>query len=133
METNSSLKTYLRTVSPKRNDQGKRRFIDDRVMPTYTRFLRLAAAVVIMLLAGVYGHAQTTSGTILGNLTDQSGAVIPDTPVTLINTGNADTRQTTTNQAGFYQFVNIPPGAYRLTVSKQGFKTHHSRTHRRPG
>ena len=123
MKINSSLETYLGSVSPKQNDQGKRWLINNGFTPTYTRFLRLALAVVILLLVSVHGRAQTTSGTILGDLTDQSGAVIPDTPITLMNTGNADTRQTTTNQSGFYQFVNIPPGTYRITVSKQGFKT----------
>ncbi len=88
----------------------------------------VSRAFAVMLLAvflAAVGRAQTTSGTILGTLTEQTGAVLPNTSVTLTNTGTADTRVTNTNDAGVYQFVNVPPGSYELTVSKQGFKTLH--------
>ncbi|MGC1871588.1 MAG: carboxypeptidase regulatory-like domain-containing protein [Acidobacteriaceae bacterium] len=67
--------------------------------------------------------AQTTAGTILGTLKEQSGAVVTNTPVELTNLGTSETLRTVTNGTGNYQFVNVQPGNYRLTVSKQGFKT----------
>jgi hypothetical protein len=66
--------------------------------------------------------AQTTAGSIVGNLVDQSGAVLPDTQVTLTNITTTDTRVAVTSQAGFYRFVDVPPGSYRISVQKQGFK-----------
>ena len=62
-------------------------------------------------------------GTVLGTLTEQTGAVIPDTPVTLANIASGSTRETATNDIGFYQFVNVPPGSYRITVARNGFET----------
>ena len=85
--------------------------------------LRIASSVLLLLLACLGSYGQTTSGTILGTLTDQSGALIPNTPVKLTNTATGDTRQTVSNNSGFYQYVNIPPGTYRISVSAPGFKS----------
>lgn len=87
----------------------------------WQRLLALAVVAALCFL-GVSAGAQTTAGSILGNLTDQTGAVLPDTPVTLTNIKTDDTRLTKTNQTGYYRFVNIPPGSYRVSVQKQGFK-----------
>ncbi len=96
----------------------------DVLYPVHAACRVLAALLLIVALVPV-GRAQTTSGTILGTLTEQTGAVLPNTQVRLTNTATSDTRVTNTNQAGFYQFVNVPPGTYDLTVTKQGFKTLH--------
>jgi hypothetical protein len=82
----------------------------------------LAAVLVLSLLSTMLGHAQSTSGTIVGNVTDQSGAVLPGLPVVLTNIATSDTRETVTNQSGFYQFVNTTPGTYRISAEKPGFK-----------
>lgn len=87
------------------------------------KFLRVASAVGILLFAAIVARAQSTSGSIFGNLTDSSGAILPSTEVTLTNIKTEDVRQTVTNGSGLYQFVNVPPGSYRITVKKQGFKT----------
>ncbi len=75
-----------------------------------------------VLLSLTYGHAQATSGAINGTLTDQSGGVVSGTQVTVTNIGTSENRVVTTNDAGFYQVNNLPPGNYRVTVQKQGFK-----------
>ncbi|MDG7000374.1 MAG: TonB-dependent receptor, partial [Nitrososphaerota archaeon] len=74
------------------------------------------------MIAGGSGHAQSTAGTILGTLKEQSGAVIINTQVTLTNIETAQVFQTKTNESGFYRFVNVPPGSYRLTATKDGFR-----------
>jgi hypothetical protein len=85
-------------------------------------YLLLVLAVLVFCFSGMPTRAQTTAGTIVGNLTEQSGAVLTQIQVTLTNIKTADTRQAVTNQSGFYQFVNVPPGSYRISVEKQGFK-----------
>ena len=84
----------------------------------------MACAITLLMLFAflIPGNAQTTSGTILGTITEQSGSVIPSTPVQLINTATSAVVQTSTNDAGFYQFVDVQPGTYRIVVQKQGFK-----------
>ncbi len=86
------------------------------------RFLPTVCALILAPLLSSPLNAQTTSGTILGTITDQSGAVLPGLPVLLTNIATTDTRQAVTNQAGLYQFVNVPPSNYRITAQKQGFK-----------
>jgi hypothetical protein len=76
----------------------------------------------MLCLATAYGHAQATNGTINGTLSDPNASVISGAQVTLVNIGTADTRAATTNDSGFYQFNNLPPGQYRITVQQTGFK-----------
>ena len=85
-------------------------------------FLCAAFAIAILLLTVQPGFAQTTSGTIVGTVTDASGGVIPSTPVTLINTGTTTKTESVTDASGYYQFVNVQPGSYKISITKQGFK-----------
>ena len=60
----------------------------------------------------------TTMSTITGLVTDQSNAVVPDATVTIKDVATSAVRTTTTNTAGRYVFVNVPPGTYDITITK---------------
>src|SRR5579863_5030297 len=77
--------------------------------------------VLCLLLPGI-ARGQATA-TINGTVRDASGAVIPETVITLHNRGTNLDRNATTNGVGFYIFPDIQPGEYDITVSKDGFKT----------
>src|SRR5215471_6627069 len=95
------------------------------------RFVRLlwsvssktAVAVFILCLATIPIWGQTTSmGTITGLVTDQSNAVVPDATVAVKDVSTNESRTITTNSAGRYVFVNLPPGTYDISVTKTGFQ-----------
>jgi len=66
-------------------------------------------------------HAQDTSG-MTGTVTDQSGAIVPGTTVTLTNATIGQKFTETTNSIGFYRFANVPPGAgYEVSFTAKGF------------
>ena len=87
----------------------------------------------ILLIAGVFlilstssqpAEAQTaTAGTIVGTVTDPSGAAIPDATVVLRNKATNSQATQNSNSAGQYTFVNVAPGEYQVTVKKVGFRT----------
>src|SRR6516164_1650820 len=84
----------------------------------------LTAFSLLLCGAALPAWGQTTTmGTITGLVTDQSNAVIPDATVTVKDIGTKDVRTITTNAAGRYVFVNLPPGTYDITFSKTGFAT----------
>jgi carboxypeptidase family protein len=83
---------------------------------------RFAALAILLCLATAYSHAQATNGAINGTLNDPSGGLVPGAQVTLQNIGTDDTRTATTNDSGFYQFNNLPPGQYRVVVKQSGYK-----------
>jgi hypothetical protein len=66
--------------------------------------------------------AQSTFGTILGTVKDNSGAVVPQAAVKATNTDENTTRETTTNGNGDYEFVNTKAGHYKVEVNAQGFQ-----------
>jgi hypothetical protein len=80
------------------------------------------AFAVVMMLSAHPGFAQTTSGSIVGTITDASGSVVPHTQVNLINVSTTVKVESVTDGSGFYQFFDVQPGNYKITVSKQGFK-----------
>lgn len=83
---------------------------------------RLIVLLLPLAIMVASSHAQATSGTINGTITDQSGGVLVGCDVTLTNVGTSDQRTTVTNTSGFYQFTNLPPGHYSITVKKQGYQ-----------
>ena len=96
------------------------------------RRYQLRSLVVILILCSTVlwlgsapsALAQSTStGTIVGTVTDQSGAVVNGASVTLTDVATKTVRTSTTNDAGRYIFVDVVPGAYELTYSKQTFST----------
>src|SRR5205085_2322941 len=84
----------------------------------------LHAGIVLLLLGTVPAWSQATStGTVSGQITDQQNAVIGGAEVTLTDVSTNKSQKTTSNEAGRYIFVNVPPGIYDLSVSRQGFST----------
>ncbi len=86
------------------------------------RLSMFAIAAVIALLGANPAAAQVLYGSIVGNVTDANGGVIPGATVTAVAQGTGLSRTATTDDSGTYQFVNLPPGTYTLKVAKQGFK-----------
>src|SRR5262249_21932144 len=66
---------------------------------------------------------QALTGSIVGNVTDRTGASVPDAAVTITDTGTQQTRSALTNSTGSFSFDAVQPGRYDLRVSKTGFVT----------
>jgi hypothetical protein len=82
----------------------------------------LAGALVVVSLGLRPASGQTTFGSITGTVRDATGAVIPGTLVTLTNLGTSEKRTQQAGPDGFYSFVNLIPGQYRIDAEKEGFK-----------
>jgi carboxypeptidase family protein len=77
----------------------------------------------MLLLAVCLASAQTPVGTISGTVFDASGALIPDTSVTITNTATGLTRQLKSDAAGVYSASALPAGAYEVRAKVEGFYT----------
>jgi hypothetical protein len=84
-----------------------------------------AVLFVICLLAGIVsGWAQTT-GTLLGKVTDQSGAAIPSATIQVTNTLTGLTARAIATSEGSYLVPLLPIGRYSISVAASGFKSFH--------
>ena len=88
--------------------------------------IRLAAITLCSALcATVLLHstsAQTTFGTILGTVTDPSGAVLPNVTITVINQGENTSRDVLSDAQGNYQAENLKAGLYTIKARVAGFR-----------
>jgi len=66
--------------------------------------------------------AQGNTGTISGTVSDSSGAVVAAAKVDLTDAASGSVRSTTTSDKGFYVFPYVNPGAYSVTITKEGFR-----------
>src|SRR5437588_3687805 len=66
-------------------------------------------------------RAQSTYGSVVGTVTDPSGAAVAGAQVTLTNAGTGERRTQPTGPDGLYSFVNLFPGKYKIEVEKTGF------------
>jgi hypothetical protein len=77
----------------------------------------------LVLLASLPLFPQSPTATVNGQVRDTSGAVVQDADVQLVNELTNVRYPARTNRDGIYSIVSIPPGPYRIQVSKAGFKT----------
>jgi hypothetical protein len=83
----------------------------------------ISCAVLVLFLLSEIVCAQTANtGTILGSVTDPTGAMIPGATVELTDAATKAVRTTTTNAAGRYVFVGLPPGNYAVLATATGFQ-----------
>ena len=86
-----------------------------------------ALILIASLLAGplVTSHAQTFRGTILGTVSDTSGAIIPEAAVAAKNVTTGLERSTKTDSSGNYSIPELPIGTYEVKVEMRGFQASH--------
>jgi hypothetical protein len=86
------------------------------------KLLYIGFAVLLSLSAVTRTFAQST-GSIRGEVTDSTGAAIPNAAVTATNAATDISRAVATNESGIFVFPNLPIGGYTLKISATGFKT----------
>jgi hypothetical protein len=79
--------------------------------------------VLVMVALGSQVVAQQEQGSIWGLVTDQSGAVVPNVQMTLLNVGTSQSRTLSTGTDGVYVFTPLPIGSYQVTAEVSGFRT----------
>lgn len=91
-----------------------------RCKPT---ILVVPMVIVALVALAAVAHAQTITGSISGAVMDSSGGMIPGATVTLISEKTGQSRSSTTDSEGRFNFAALQPGAYALKVERQGFQT----------
>jgi hypothetical protein len=86
---------------------------------TSARFLRVFLVSVFLLTTVALWAA--TGGSISGTIADQSGAVVPDAALELVNTAQHSTYRVKSDRQGLYSFPNLAVGNYDLTITAPGF------------
>jgi hypothetical protein len=79
--------------------------------------------ILFAMLGPATGAAQTFRGGINGTVTDNSGAVIPNATVTVLNVDTGQVKSAPTSSSGEFLFQDLPLGKYSVTVAASGFST----------
>src|SRR3984957_7162968 len=89
-----------------------------------SRFVNSAlfTVLVVLLAFPLACYAQTYNGTIVGNVTDASGAAVAGAKVTVVNTGTNNTFTATTSHQGEYSVAQLPIGMYAVHITMSNFK-----------
>lgn len=81
---------------------------------------RRILSIALLWTASLFGQGIT--GTILGTISDSTGAVAPNITVNVINTLTGEKRTTASDSSGSYLLPALPVGVYRVEVAAPGFK-----------
>src|SRR5262245_43416719 len=95
-------------------------------MIMHQKLLRALFALTLLVACLAVSYmplqAQTFYGSVVGNVADSNGAVVPNARILLINLGTSERRALETDADGNFKFVNLVPGNYRVELEKAGFK-----------
>jgi len=83
----------------------------------------MACGFLCLVLACQFVVAQSTTGSIYGQVTDLSGAVVVGADVTAVNQATGVNYKAQSDSAGNYTVFDLPPGSYRVAVTMTGFET----------
>ncbi|HXL80758.1 MAG TPA: TonB-dependent receptor [Pyrinomonadaceae bacterium] len=96
--------------------------------PTHSRktSVRISTFLVVVISAllsasAAFGQSQSNAADLQGYVRDPSGAAVTGATVTVRNPATNFSRDVTTNDEGYYQITNLPPGSYEITVEAGGF------------
>lgn len=84
---------------------------------------QLFAVIAVVLALSATSYGQVGTGTLTGRVTDQNGAVLPGSTVTVTSTTTGQVRQTVTDGEGIYSVPSLPPSSYKIAIGKSGFQT----------
>jgi len=93
-----------------------------RCLPTAYRLALACALALSFGASAAHAQADSTSANLSGFVRDPAGAVVAGATVRARNAERNITRDTTTNDEGFYQLLQLPPGNYEVTVEAPNFK-----------
>ncbi len=87
-------------------------------------FLTIQIVFGLLLFAGFHSRAygQVLYGSMVGTVTDPSGAVVPNSAITVTDVGTQQTRSDTTDGSGRFSITNLPPGTYTVKAVTSGFR-----------
>ena len=85
--------------------------------------LRYVAVAVVAFAFCCFPLGAQTLGEVTGQITDPSGAAVPNASITLTNVATDAVRQTVSTGSGDYSFLSLPPGSYNIKAERSGFKT----------
>ncbi len=83
---------------------------------------RISLVATALSLASPAITAQAVNGTLLGTVTDSTGAAVPNAKVSVTDTATGTVEESVSNESGNYSIPGLQPGSYTLTVVADGFK-----------
>ena len=86
------------------------------------KFLKIFMIGLAIFLFQTAIHAQITTGSLSGTVTDPNGAIVAGANVTIKNVATGEGRSATASDKGLFAFVSLQPGVYSVTVESKGFK-----------
>src|SRR5678815_1553358 len=96
----------------------------DPTMQSSRHIARILSAVLFIAACVLSAHAQITTGTVRGTVTDQNGAVVPGAKVTLTKKSTNISSTQVTSASGTFEFTNLLTGDdYSVSIEAPNFKT----------
>jgi hypothetical protein len=92
-------------------------------------FKRMSRAIAVLAMCAAIAllpadaTAQVLYGSLVGNVTDQSGAAVPQANIKITQAQTNQSREAQSNESGAYSFPTIPGGTYTIAIVKPGFQT----------
>jgi Carboxypeptidase regulatory-like domain/TonB dependent receptor len=84
--------------------------------------MTMKSMMLIAALCAMPAYSQVLTGSLVGNVTDASGAAVPGAAVKITQVETNEARQGATNDSGAFSFPAIPAGTYNVEVQKSGFQ-----------
>jgi hypothetical protein len=89
----------------------------------FTALFTVCALALLALAAATPARAQVLYGSLVGNITDDTGGAVPGATVVITHSETGASHEAVTDAAGAYRFSTLQPGTYTMTVKLTGFRT----------